>query len=239
MASETLDVETWKLSSLVAYYDESNHTLATRSTNLATLNADDQQQALAAVVERVASAIGQLDNDAISNAALSMIDDLYRAACTIIEWGPPQQQYVAAVWGTAFELVSQRGYTVRYVVENTWPDGLVRPIDVFPSLFGLAGFVYLCPHQAAASLPEAALAPRTVEGLSNTIEEGRYIVGEAIKQLSETNRHLVYLEADLQPSGLGAILEMPETPGVIEIFRNEAPIPGSKVTVKRIPLESK
>ena len=231
MNQSKFDEEAWRLASLVYYYDELQTALVIRSADLEKLGPEDQLKAVVVVAQCVGAAIGQLDDDALTGVAVSMIDDLYRAACTMTEWSTAQAEYVAAVWGTAFKIITERGFTVRYVIENTWQDGLVRPIDAFPMIFSQAGFVYLCPHAMAANLPDAAGAARTFEALKNVIAEGRDIASMALKQLSGSRRHLVYLEADYQKGCLDEVIALPSPLGLILIERHEAPTPGSKVNV--------
>ena len=110
-----------------------------RGGALEALNKVDRNRASQLVSQRVHEFSKSFDNDVIVQVAVSMIEDLYRAGVSATSWSPGYDSYVTAVWGTMFSTVKDRGYTIRYVVENTWRDDELRPVQFFPSLFGLTG----------------------------------------------------------------------------------------------------
>jgi len=237
MATGPMNDREWLLDTMSDYYDELKHALAARGGEFEALSTGDRKHASELVSQRVHEFSKLFDNDLIVKVALSMIEDLYKAGVSATVWGPGYESYVSAVWGTMFAALRDRGYTIRYIVENTWPDDELRPVQFFPSLFGLAGVTYICPSAMAAELPELKGAPVTTAGLRPGLAEGRFIAQEALKELVKQGKHFAYFETDFDPGCLDIVFALPKPPGTIEIFRNEALVPGSTVALSLTALD--
>lgn len=227
----------WIFDNLVDYYDELKHALAVRGAAFEALGIGDRKHASQLVSQRVQEFSKLFDDDFIVKVALSMIEELYRAGLSATVWNSGYQSYVSAVWGTMFAAVHDRGYTIRYVVENTWSDIDVRPVQFFPSLFGSAGIAYVCPSAMAAELPELKGAPLTKVGLKPGLAEGRVIAQMTLNELVKQGKHFAYFETDFDPGCLDTVFALPKPPGTINIFRNQVSIPGSKVELNLVALE--
>lgn len=236
MTEPTEIQEQWKLPSLVDYYDFDQEALVKRSSQLALLDEAEQSIALSSVAETVAAMLAGFDDDFLPDVALSMLDDLYKSAIWIVEWGPAQADYIRDVWGTLFRTLTERGFTMRYVIDNTFPLGLERPLSLLPELFGQAGIVYVCPHQLALGLPEAANVEHSVDGLRQFIGESRHLANELVERLVTSETHVVYLELDYEEGCLDVVRSLRAAPGTILVFRNEEPVAGSSVEMKVVPL---
>lgn len=219
----------WLFDTIGAYYDEQHQALATFGAALEDMEAADRPRISQLVSERVTQFSALFNDEQIVQLVVSMVDDLYRAGSTISAWGEGFELYVAAVWGTMFNAVQDRGLTVRYIVENTWPDDQLRPVQFFPAFFGAAGITYVCPSFFASQLPELEGAPLTADGLRPGLAEGRLIAKEVALQLAASGRQFAYFETDFDDGCLDSILELPKPRGTIQILRNQAPIPGSTV----------
>ena len=229
----------WKLASLVDYYDFDDEALVKRSSQLALLDEPEQSIALSCVAETITAMAAGFDDDLLPGVAVSMFDDLYKSAIWIVEWGPVQSDYVRAVWGTYFRTLTERGFTMRYVIENTFPDGpdgLERPLSLLPEMFGSSGIAYVCPHQLALSLPEAANAEHSVDGLRQFIGESRQLANALVERLVTSGTHLAYLELDWEEGCLDVVTSLRAAPGTILVFRNEEPVAGSSVEMTIVPL---
>ena len=178
-----------------------------------------------------------MDDDFLPKAAVSFIEDLYKAGNVVTEWGPFHHAYVTAVWGSFFSVVSDRGFVMRYVAENTYPEPLDHPLILFPDLFGAAGIVYTYPHTLATRLPRRrdrrAHARRSPVPPGGGQRDGP----KTAEQVVELRRHLVYLEIDFEDGCLDGIMSLPGAPGTISVFRNAAPLPGTTVKVSIEPRE--
>ena len=237
MADNPTIGEQWRFRSLLHYYDSREECLVRQSNRLALLSEIELSEALAAVIETVSAHVTLLDDEVLPQVAASVADDLYKSANALEHWGPAQRAYVKAVWGTFFNCVTSRGFALRYVTDNQFPEHLQRPLQLFPDMFGLAGLVYICPHHIALSLPEAAQAEPSIVGLRPLVEEARYIAAKVVQQINKerSRRHLLYLELDYDPGCLEAIIRFGEKPGSMSIFRNEPGIQGTSIQLKIAP----
>jgi hypothetical protein len=227
----------WLFNRIFDYYEVSSHTLAVRGAAFEALYEADRKRISQLVSQRVQDISKQFNNEVFVKMAWLMVDDLYRAGLEATVWGPGYQSYVQAVWGTMFAALKSRGYTIRYIVENTWPDDDVRPVQFFPLLFESAGIRYICPSAFAAELPEFKGAPMTNAGLKLGMREGRHIAQMAMKEVAKQGKHFAYFETDFDPGCLDIVFALPSPPGTIEVFRNEAAVPGSNVKLAITPLE--
>ena len=222
----------WQFPSLVDYYNFDQEVLIEQPARLAALDDEGRAVALSTVQRAVAGQAGALDDEALPMTAVSVIDDLYKAGNIAVTWGQANRDYVGAVWGTFFAVLTDRGFALRYVVENTFPEPLDRPLVFFPDLFGAAGVLYLCPHEVATRLPEAGTAEHTLGGLRFLVEEARDMACGIVEEVAVARHgHLAYLEIDFDEGCLDRILGLPRAPGTISVFRNEAALPGSNVEV--------
>lgn len=64
-----------------------------------------------------------------------------------------------------------------------------------------------------------------------SIDEARDLADRLLSQCAETGRHYLFLEADYQEGALDLALQGSGGHGVLTIFRNDAPVPGSTVSV--------
>jgi hypothetical protein len=224
----------WRLSSLVDYYDFNQDCPSQNCLRLAALNEQDRAIALSTVEQTVAGFSAAFDDGLLPQVASSVVDDLYKYGSTSV-WGPLQWDYIRAVWGTFFSELRSRGFNLRYVVENTFPDPLQRPIELFPNLFGAAGLIYICPHELALKLPEGVHVEPSLANLRFLVAEARDIAGRLAKECVEQGKHFAYLELDYDEGSLATVNGLAASPGSIQIFRNLAPTAGSTIQVVLVP----
>jgi hypothetical protein len=221
--------EQWRLPSLVDYYDFNQDCLSRNSIRLAALSETDQATALSVVERSVTACLTNVNDETLAKWAISLADDLYKSGNFEGPWGPPQWAYVRAVWGTFFSVLGGRGLTLRYVIENAFPDPLQRPLWLYPNLFQSAGIVYICPHALARELPEGKQVEPSLANLRPLVAEGRVIAGSLAEKCTELDKHFVYLELDFDEGCLSAVSSLTAGPGTIKMFRNTAPIAGSTI----------
>ncbi len=224
-------IDQWRLGTLTDYYDYNASRLLEMPKKLATLGDASRALALVTVRSQVRRLAGDLEDDLLLAVSVSMVDDLYKSAGILTDWNPPTAEYVTAVWGTFFDVMAARGYLMHYIVENTFPDHLGRPLQLYPEVFGAAGIIYVCPHHIATKLPEGAEAEPSLAGLRHLLAEGRYLAKEVATQATGQNSSLMYLEIDYDAGCLDEILSLSAAPGVVTVVRNQAPQPGSTVEV--------
>jgi hypothetical protein len=232
-------VSDWTFAGLVQYYDANTDVVPESARRLAALEAADKDRALSQIAATVQAYTARLQADGIDIArvAVSVADDLYKTLFRAQEWSHESTAYLGAVFGTFLAAASSRGIQVRYVVENTFPDYLDRPLIFYPEMFRQAGFVYVCPHEFAWRLAEHdGLLPAgqdpTVGNLASVAAEGRALAHAAARQAVTDGRHLAYFEIDWQPGSLDPIDALPAPPGAVTVFRNDVPAPGTTVEVR-------
>lgn len=235
MTPEQIDAQ-WRSISLVDLYDFNQSSLSVRAAQLGELAPDDVIYAYDAIRETVVQQASALDDEMLCGLATSVADDLYRHGSSLTRWEGIDQTYVAAVCGTFFALLNQLGYTLNYLVENTFPDDLTRPLSLFPEMYQLAGIVYVCPHEVATRLPEGSTVPHTTEGLRPLVDESRHVSQLLVERAMQNGSNIAYLELDFDPGCLDEVLRMmSQQPGSIHVFRNAPPLPGTKVNVQITP----
>ena len=72
---------------------------------------------------------------------------------------------------------------------------------------------------------------RTIDSLRPLVAEARDLAIKIATSAKAKNRHLIYLEIDFEPGCLDGVLELRTRPGVIQVIRNQAPVPGSEVAI--------
>jgi hypothetical protein len=232
----------WERSSLFEYYDANTDVVAESATRLRQLDASESATALATVAATVRRLTDDLTGERLGSVAVSVADDLYKTTATWQgRWAEEETNYLRSVYATFFEALTQRGLTIRYIVENTYPD-LARPLIFFPLVYRQLGLVYACPHHLAWDLAKHDVP--TFDGLlaasgglpSNHdlapwLKESRHVVATLAAKAIDARRHLMYLELDYKDGALDPILTLPAAQGVITIFRNEPPNPHTRVRV--------
>jgi hypothetical protein len=165
-----------------------------------------------------------------------MVDDLYKYVNDEVLMDRALFAYLDAFARTFTKTVRERGYVIHYIVENQFSDVdflMVGPFDLFPKVFNAAGFVYVCPHQLALQLMQAdgVAVSQYSRAIAQYIAEARVVGNRLVNQCYGTGQHYVFLEADYQEDALDIALQGSGAPGVLSVFRNDAPVPGSTVSV--------
>jgi len=201
---------------------------------------DGRQRARDEIPTAVSRQVEALSDDHVALAAFAMVEDLYKSAASLTYWNEYLAEYLALSAGTFGRCLSERGFTLHYLVDNTFEaseTGLSGPTIWFPTFFRSAGFGYVCPQEIARTLmthdhcdPAAfiALLPRY-------IDEARNVASEAVRRLHKQGAHYCHLDADWVDTSFAVSMDAREVPGVITVVRNEAPVKGSKSQLTIIP----
>jgi hypothetical protein len=220
---------------LIEYWDQRTGAIHRNARRLHRLGEPERAAACRQIQEAVSRRLHALTDSQLLQAAVSMVDDLYKLVNAEVLLDEALLAYLDAFARTFTTAVRARGYVIQYVVENQYAgvDFLMRgPLDLFPTVFNAAGFVYVCPHQLAWRLMAAdgVAAAEYARAFALYIAEARG-VGDRLEQCQATGRHFVFLEADYEEGALAAALQGAAAPGVLSVFRNDAPLPGSTVSV--------
>lgn len=229
-------MDDWNLH-LVDYWDQSAGAINAHTLRLIDLGEADRLAACGQIRDAVLRQLDALPDSQLLQAAVSMVDDLYKAVNDEVLVDRALFAYLDAFARTFTQAVRARGYVIRYVVENQFSgvDFLMRgPFDLFPKVFNAAGFVYVCPHHLALQLMQAdGVAASEYAGVvAQYVDEARVVADRLASQCQEASQHYVFLEIDYQEGALDAAPQGMDAPGVLTIFRNDAPAPGSMVSVR-------
>lgn len=226
----------WIPGTITAYWEHRTGAIHAHSEKLAGLGKADREAALLAIEGGVRRHVDALDDNELHRAALCMIEDLYKSVSTDFIMRQPLLDYLEASAGMLCRLLHVRGYVIHYVVDNTFPSdaaGMQGPLVAFPEIFGAAGFVYICPQHAAVAVMErdGVVRQRRLAEMPIYIGEGRSVADMVLGQCHENGDHYFFLDTDSSPGSFTAPLAAAKNPGVINIFREESPVEGSKVKV--------
>ncbi len=222
----------WALPDINGYWDQRAQAIERLSRELKEVPPKSRAAQQSLIRAAVGRRIGALTDQELMKAASVMADDLYKAAGHINFWDDALEQYLCASSGAFLAAVSARGYVVNYVIDNRFED-LAGPVRWYPRWFTTADLFYICPQHLACwtmkdeGRPEAewqALMP-------NYIERARDLTDAMVARCRAEGRHFVFLATDSNAECFSSAMRTQGVPGVIRIFRREAPSTGSKCVV--------
>ena len=197
---------------------------------------NDRALILQLIQDSITEHVRVLSDENLCNAAFVMVDDLYKSANNTAAFDEGIRQYLGASAGVFSALFSKRGYVIHYIVDNEFSNteiGVERPLGLFPLWFRASGLAYICPQELALHLMKADGINRSefCLKLSQYVREARYVSDKVLDSCHSENRHYVFLDLDSTDTSFGKAFSSSDMPGVLTIFRNEAPIQGSKCEV--------
>jgi hypothetical protein len=221
---------------LTAYWDQTTSAINRHALRLGKLGEPERRAACGQIRDAVRARVQALADERLLQAAVSMVDDLYKYVNDEVWMAAALFEYLDAFGRTLTQAVRERGYVIRYVVENQFSGVdfmMLGPFDLFPRVFNAAGFVYICPQQLGLRLMqhEGIAASEYPRAIAQHIAEARHIADRTALQCQEEGRHYLFLEADYQAGALEIALRGGGAPGVLRIFRDDAPVAGSEVYV--------
>lgn len=219
---------------IVDFWDQTKGAINQCVLRLRTLNDSDRAAACDEIREVVRRRANNLPDQHLLQAAVSMVDDLYKYVNDEVLMELPLFEYLMAFGRASTSVVRERGYVIRYVVDNQFSGVdflMLGPFDVFAKVFNAAGFVYICPQQFGLKLMQGdGLAASEYEtAIARYTAEARVVADSLVSKYQHDGLHYVFLEADYQEGALDLALQGAGAPGVLRIFRNEAPVPGSRI----------
>ncbi len=221
---------------LADYWDQTTNAINKSTLRLSKLSEAEREAACGQIRDAVWMRVFDLTDEQLLQAAVSMVDDLYKTVNDEVLMAAALFEYLDAFGRTFTQAVRERGYVIRYVVENQFSGVdflMLGPFDVFPRVFNAAGFVYICPQQLGLRLMahDGIPASEYPRAIAEYITEARLVGDTLVSKCQDDDRHYVFLEADYQEGGLDIALRGGGAPGVLSIFRDDAPVAGSEVFV--------
>lgn len=231
------DAGSWMLPHMYDYWDHRTNAVAGMAKRLDGMRVPARKKAYAAISDAISRHIAALSDEQLTTAAFTFAEDLYRTATQLTHWEPEFVAYLQASGATFNQRINERGYAIRYVIDNTYEAtdiGLKGPTEVFADWFQAAGFKYVCPQQVAKLLMESDKRPSgdIPTLLPSYIDEGRGVALDVLQKCWKQGDSYCYLDTDSTEVSVTEALGDLKSPGAITIFRNDAPVPGSKATLK-------
>src|SRR5687767_1458830 len=111
-------MDDWMLPKLTDYWDQQVQAIDGFSQALGRLETEQLDTAKQAIAACVAEHVRVMPDEILLRAVLPVVDDLYKAACSIGRWDASLEAYLAASAGTFSQALSQRNLRVQYLVDN-------------------------------------------------------------------------------------------------------------------------
>jgi hypothetical protein len=221
----------WMLPRLTDYWDQQVDAIERLSRVLAGMPETERVSQLASISAAVSRHAQILDDDILAKSAAAVVQDLYKAVCARTYLDEPLLQYLTASCQPYFQELSQRGYVVQYLIDNTW-ERLDGPAIAFPIWFAAAAMLYICPqHIACRAFEKDSPQEEWPALVSKNIAAAREVAGQLVDRCNAEGRHFVYLDTDARDADLEVATKAIGWPGVIHIFRQEAAASGSRCVV--------
>lgn len=221
---------------LVEYFDQRTDAINRAAAKIRALGTAERDAAYGEIRECVVDKLLVLSDDILLKATVSIVDDLYKFVNDTVRMDDALIGYLDAFARTAIMTVRARGFVARYVADNQFTNGdylRTGPFDLFPRVFNAAGFVYSCPQMVARQLMQNdGLRDSEYEArVAQYIDEARMLTNRIIATCRSEARPFLLLDADYEDGSFAEVESGERDTGALTIYRNEAPVPGSNVSV--------
>jgi hypothetical protein len=224
----------WTLSTLPDLWEYRNGAIVSGGDRLDAMPEPERQRSLAELNAWVRSQVAKCDDGALATVAFWMVEDIYKSFFRAFTWSPGVHDYIAATAPVVVDELSQRGFTVNYVVDATQPDdNLAVMLEYLPGVFQAAGLAVIGPQLAAVELLKQAEGqpPANMAAIQRYRDDGYALANELIAQWHQERRSSAYFNLDrddeLPALALDAALSRDGVPGMIIVFRELPPAEGS------------
>jgi hypothetical protein len=225
-------MQDWMLPHITAYWDDRVDAIERFSRLIEAVPETERAAELSALNAAVVRQADALTDADLVKFTVPIVEDLYKAGAKRTYLDEPLYQYLEASCVPFFQALTARGYVVHYFIDNTY-DRLDGPAIGFPWWFGAAKLFYLCPQQIACHAFEKDKPAEEWPALvTKYIADGRAVARQLVTRCHDAGRHFVYLDIDAHGDDFQFAHKLGGYPGVIYIFRQEAPIPGSRCAIR-------
>ncbi len=226
----------WFLNNITDYWDHLSNALHLNARKLENVSDKEREDWIDSLKQAVLRHGGSLNEEDLLLSAFCMIEDIYKTVASALIYDQALLDYLSASAVTFCNSLRQRGYIIHYIVDNTFDRDELHiqgPLDYFPDIFRAAGFVYICPQQITGTLMDEDNIQREkyFEELPHYIAEARDASNMVVEKCDEDKAHYIFLDTDSEEGSFDLVLNDNYAPGVMTIFRNEAPILGSTAAV--------
>lgn len=226
----------WQLGKIVDYWDQRVQAIDTLSRQLATAPDEQREAQLKQIQAAILSRAAELSDEDLILASFVMMDDLYKAVSVLSARDDALADYLRTSVGSFLSVLHARGYAIHYVVDNTFEQstaGMNGPLEWYPKWFRTAGLKYICPQAIAPDIMkhDGYTAEQYFQQLPRYIREARLVANTVVARCHDEKDSYLFLDTDSAPESFAAPNSAMDAPGVIHIFRNQAPVQGSKCAV--------
>ncbi|WP_051578466.1 hypothetical protein [Mycolicibacterium mageritense] len=238
LSDDTLD---WNFPTLALVWDSERRAIIAGADRLEALPDEERALSVAALAKRVRELTGALEDEWLVRVAVFMVDDLYKSLFYGFRWSGGVYDYIASTAGQVVKELVNRGFVLHYVVDSVQSQAdLAERLAFLPGVFEAAGFKVTGPQLMAMELMQRVDGkPGDLSVIPAYREEGHHVADMFIARCHQERRCSVYLNLDLADDApalsLDVALSQASTPGVIVVYRNQPPLPGSAAQVALPP----
>lgn len=226
-------MDAWMLPKLIDYWDTRVEAIDRFSRVLDATPPAERADHLRHIGAAILRHVGVLSHEELTLAAFIIVDDLYKTAAHLTYWDDALAQYLATSGDAFFGALTSRGYSVNYFIDNTYPT-LTGPAHWFRVFFQTASMGYICPQEIACHMVEKDRPEAEWPSLvSKYIEIARPTANKLADEFYRDGKSFVFLDIDATEFSIA--LKTAGKPGVVHVFRQEAPEPGSHCAFTKPP----
>ena len=227
------DINPWMLPKITDYLDSQTDAVQRFADKVDT--SPHPERDLREIREAVSEQTRVLPPKWLLTTSYIFADDLYKAGNRLPMWAEQHRQYIDASAGTFFQRFQEKGYVLRYGINNSFEQtdfGMQRPLYLLPALFAAAGLVYVCPETLSLDLMKNDGIPSSefLKTFRRYEAESRHVAQLLLKQCNAMRKSYVLLELGDREELLSEISADSQT-NVVKLFRNEPPVAGTRVSV--------
>lgn len=230
-----MKIEDWVFKNIHDYWDQNKDAIFNYSSEIDKFEKTDKEKIFLTIKTVIEKYSEKFSDEEIASHAVAMTDYLYKAANReTITWGKTTSRYIYASAGTLCRVLSQRGFSIHYLVDNTYEQtewGMTRPLKIYELFFNAADFIYICPQRIALELMKIDTLEKYFGLLPKYIQNARRLTKILTNKCQEEKKHYILLDTDSEPETFKDAEAAEATPLTITIFRNEPPVKGTNVKI--------
>ncbi len=224
---------------LLALWDDRADAIAREVTVLAALAVEDKENRLRLLRETTAGRAAACDDADLCFHAWLLTEALAKTGNRLTD--PPDNETLAYLTHTTAVLldeVQRRGYRLMVSLELNYGEALGAPVQVLPSWYTAAGFLYLCPQHLAyrRGLEETAESGAALAALAGHLPWALTVCASGVQAAREAATPLLFLEAGADgsprdPDPLAPTVEAYDPTRDLLVARDTPPVAGSRALV--------